>query len=583
MVYLKCHTNVATDTESDAEPNLSLKAKRERLLRQTDWIGLAPSKPVNLHCLRNREHAKISKRRKPRGKLVLNTRLVNPCEGIWPHPTGVGLAGTSAFLATQDNANHIQIQIGSNALTNTHSSQSKELVQSCPSSECMLFDQEVSRGDPESFEGLSDKTMIPSQHDMSVSSTDESLPCVSSQDRKPGPSQHPQYTNLVYGRTKSLNSDAIKDEEMPDESFIHGYPLKHRAQGMEHPLRFVFANSESVALAPPDENNTNLAQEVLPLKEPQLEYTSHDDANMGRSSCLRPPIVPIDEERPWRQFLGLSDEGSGEIALWSEANVDSSHPLRPTGSNEAFPNWSQQATVGYQTQISTPSVPSALPSFRKPVYMRPSGANLQNSSHFSNKTLQNLAQDERLWQAFVFGDNDISPSEREYNREGHRELEVSTDFGGASRYLPLSAAVSPIGPVRVQSQPRCPIDGDYDMPSFSSLSRASILCSPSLDRFMKESDDDGPSRRVARGTPFGDHSVLHASMQNNMSYNTDYESLKVFSTTGMVGSSLNQSNQRKLVSSATNKGKAQQCRSSSVYGVSERSSKGLDLIDADRF
>ena len=389
--------------ESDTEGQI-LEANRERLLKQADWIGIASSKPVSLQCARDRVNNNTGKRRKTSGKLVLDTQQVKQIEKAVPHPINIGFARGSAFQTIRNKANPIQIQIGSNALASTHSIESNNTIQSYASSESMLFDQEAQVGNPEPFQGLSAEATALSQHEIHCPIIDESFHCSMSQDHDPKPCQPPlQHASLVYGQTDPLNSNAVGNK-MSNESSISGYHIKYRSQGIEQSLRFVFGKSDPSVSPLSDRNDTKLAGEVRRSREPTVEHPSH-------GGDIERPSTPVDKEKPWRRFLAISHESSNDSASRNEANVGSMQPTCAMSSDRAFPNWSQ-ATVGFQTEASTANVPASSHSSRKSVYMRPSGTQYEDMDNPSKKILRNMANDERLWQAFVFGNEDVSPSEK---------------------------------------------------------------------------------------------------------------------------------------------------------------------------
>ena len=106
-----------------------------------------------------------------------------------------------------------------------------------------------------------------------------------------------------------------------------------------------------------------------------------------------------------------------------------------------------------------------------------------------------------------------------------------------------------------------------------------------VDRFSGGSDNQGRRCSVIAGSlpPIGDQSVAHASMQNNISHHTLSQEFR--NTTTTFRSSADQSYQTKFLRFAEEAGpKLLHSNSSpSVYDVSDQSSKGLDLVDADMF
>lgn len=132
--------------DSSAEEDL-LDASRRRLLKQNDWVGLAPSRPLHMNFWSAGEKAKIGKRRKiDKGKEQRQMTVGNPVDAP---VMGKEFDSRARFMraAPVHGAESINIRIGTDALfsqTSIHRSQQDQPAMPDPkhSSETMLFDEE---------------------------------------------------------------------------------------------------------------------------------------------------------------------------------------------------------------------------------------------------------------------------------------------------------------------------------------------------------------------------------------------------------------------------------------------------------
>ena len=577
-----------------------LEAKRRRLLRQQDWIGIDPSKPVKLHCLSNRKKGKIGKRRKISGKLHSVTQPVNNAADRLLTPLGNGFAEGLAPGVIRDNVNHIRIRIGSDALANTQPSLSDQVLQSQASSEPMLFDQEVqdAKGGrqpklPEPVELWHHGASTPLQEGRITLLPDERTHLVLTQGRRPDSYQHaPRHTSSVHEQTPPPDLIAVRATEQPGKSSVSGRQAMPYFQGVKDPLCLNFQDPKSSvdalgSFASPNESDElKFADEVTPAEDLQKEHVCQDSSVTGQPEVnkLSAELAVVDEE-PWRTFLAVSAGSSGHSILGCETRDSLTHPLPTTRTHKTGGNWSQQATRGGQTHASASSISAPLPSLRQPMSVRYSGAKHARLGNIRTPCL-NLDEDERLWQAFVFGSNHNLWSESLHNLEQSGEQGISTGFAETPRYLPLSAAVSFVSstPLNEISRPSSG-KGEHvqDLAGSAPPSVARITCSPDMHIFTDELSDEGQIGRRAEGRTLGEPSVTHTSMQNNASFDTDYISSRICSDTRTSRSSLDRPHHTRFVSSAwaSASGRELQCSSSS-YDHLEDSNEGLDIVDPNR-
>tara|TARA_R110002003_G_scaffold138_3_gene12683 strand:- start:5099 stop:6178 length:1080 start_codon:yes stop_codon:yes gene_type:complete len=325
-----------------------------------------------------------------------------------------------------------------------------------------------------------------------------------------------------------------------------------------------------------------------------------DDAVAPQSSTMHLDSVPellagseaiaataIVDEKPWKSLLNIPDQSSSHTTISdnSTKSVVHNHPTSRVREAEST-SWSQRATEGDQTHLSSSVISASLPTLKQHTQSRvdaPAHGSKTGLDHRNNPTLQMHEEDERLWQNFVFGSDEESSSEV---MQQHGDDGGQRSWKASSGYLPLSLAVS-----SVTSTPARPLSDravrevvhDNARTAPSAVSRMiSIAGAVSRDFGALIDDED---TRLAQRSAIGEHSVIHASMLNNASCDPDSMSSRMSSPAETSRSGLDHAQRatdRISEQAQTNSNEAlHHFRHSSAYDSAGSFSEGLDLIDAE--
>ncbi|KAF1918463.1 hypothetical protein BDU57DRAFT_200070 [Ampelomyces quisqualis] len=385
--------------EADIETRL-LEAKKKRLLSQRDWIGVAPLRPLHFNFLNNKDKSKIGRRRKVRDSHGAVARQVQPIGDQYTRAVAGGVS--------KDQSDEICIRIGTDALTTACSTDHNDNNQSQASSDSMLFDSRSS-------------------------STAEAH-----QIRSPTGSQRKRQAHI-----RSTKPSRIKDIASSEQTASDFQMIQH-VQGIKQPLRLVFAHDSATtddyagnAVHSIGQGGTNDApHEDYAGAAGMRDMDQIDNGAEGRSESEAGGAIAMVNETPWNSLFNIPDDRSSDGGASSNSGKSFVHAhARPKAGEAEGNSWSQHATQGDQTYISSSSVSASLPCLKGATQTRGPIHDEEISMELRNTTSVAMDQDERLWRDFVFeGDEWHSATMRE--RRGGRECK------GSSAYLPLSRAVS---------------------------------------------------------------------------------------------------------------------------------------------
>lgn len=504
------------------------EAKRKRLLTQHDWIGVNASRPVNLRDLADKERNVIGKRRKTEeGKYGATARLAKNGDlvDITPQRASVAHVGMLTNAVRRDDLDRVRIRIGTDALTSMETPQPYECVQSPAPSDLMLYDEENSNA------GQNEQSELarPVNHRLLTALT------ASPRMYSPlsGDPEHPSNFGPHHQLHALRNSSSGANSEMPDsaqitvpwsESSTCGLRIVHHNESAEQPLRLVFAESES---STGDRLGTfRNSASAGATRTGRVHEVEDDEANATFNKA--PAARAIVDEQSWKTFLAISDVESSRPDTTIEPGNRIQRPY-PTvqDNNEAIANWSQIATHG----ISSPAISASLPSLRRLVPAFSSSAHPIRTHRLDGALSQGLDEDEKLWQAFVFG-SDKDSSSVIFNPEG-REQTISKVVGETTR-LPWSAVVSSLS-----STPFTPLSGRascisnhaHDAAGFTPPSGPRLVSSPVCDGYIEDESNSAQGNVFSERGGFGEHSHQPAWLQNHACCETDLDASKMLSGT----------------------------------------------------
>ncbi|KAF1835189.1 hypothetical protein BDW02DRAFT_597577 [Decorospora gaudefroyi] len=587
-----------------------LEANRKRLLTQQDWIGIDPSKPVSLRFLSSKDKDKIGKRRRITGKHAATLKQKNDTV-LRPHLRRADerFTGASERGATRNVVEDIRIRIGTDALTNTCSAQPNEYTQSHASSEPMLFDQEGPATQPQAGETYFAPLVNPQ-----LSATISAYTPTSAAPHAPPTGESPQRCRddaQLHMPVPSHDAfeQGISDDE-PAELHVHdgtakhqscessppGFLLTHRLHGHDRALRLVFGDFNSSAGGRSRIVSGDRVIGEMQPREPTSARASgiahmHQISNDREQSVIEEAsaVLEIVDPEPWRKHFAISDGGSSR----SETDVLSRNGMlhdNPTmqNNNEAVTNWSQHATQGDQSHISPSSISASLPSLKRgvkrPRSTRPNEEYLIHRDGSADIGKRILDEDEKNWQAFVFGSDGSSCSQMLHDN-AHGSLQMiakDSDNTTSSRYLPFSAAVSSVSSVPINTAG--PRFGSY-VRNVTQDPAASARPWSTFHGYAEELGEDGYDEDIPKSNALGQQSVTHASLENNAS--SDLIFPRIFSGTKTSRSGLDQSkvaggaSYTQAIASARRPGRSFE-GPSSPHDIPVSDDDPLDLVDPDK-
>ncbi|PSN66145.1 hypothetical protein BS50DRAFT_677419 [Corynespora cassiicola Philippines] len=619
----------------------SFEEKRQRLLEQDDWVGLAPSRPVKaaIDAHEEKEKDRIGKRRKVRGRgakgdIESPRRSRLPAVSDRPNP-----------FVLQDDMDNISIRIGTDALTNRTLTRQTDHAQPCPqaahasdhaSAESMLFDDDnlytVSARKPKhSVDCISLNAIMPTD-----------MPTVMSAQAPATPQQV-----TVLGR-RDNRSDSSSGKAPPSISLPllvknaiapgprHGVSLKHisPAGGSQTPSITVSTDIHGTSklqyprLVPRKSPDCSIEARVVlegnTIGQPthERESTNAGLLKSGRGTgdeqglvnaekvpVCRPRIV---DDGPWKSFLACSNNssprsGTGDAPRRSPPHfAERSHKRMIT--EAGLSAGSQHATLGDQTRISSPSCSSAsLPSIRQTQQESRMNGHTREAPRAGARSdrseAHGLVANEKLWQRFVFGsqDEDMSSQSRGSNVEDGAIPENMKGYAtwGVS---PPRRQVSCVAVGSVSSTPfrsvsgltSCVSDDVQDTtarapPSTSSGSMLPTMALPAVSvgaRGLVEATSDldfgDDELQAAETTGLGEQAGARASMTRDRSLDASWSRIFGDSRAPIGLDRPHGSRNGRAVGPALAKRSERQTHWYHKDEISEDSDDGIELVDADR-
>lgn len=607
------HSEERGVAEVDLEANL-LEANRKRLLGQQDWIGIVSSTPVNLQFLSNKDKGRIGKRRRVHGRLraTARQRKHNDVPGHPSQRAGNEFVTISMSGGARPNdVEHVQVRIGTDALTDTYSTQHHECNQSQASSDSMLFGSETRDTGLMNRSQLAQpvRLQLPtiaraSRHGCAAPHerplTDEENQC----SPDPTPRHKPNLPQCLSERCSSDHGSSdhnLVDMPSQDAAGVRAqlgvgitpeYQLAQHIECIKRPLDPALAQFSCSAEAPGHiAVHINIAkkkhaQKASPAEESQTRHARQVDSDNERSCSDEASAAnEIVDEEPWKSFLTIPNANSRHSSIGIGPGNSLLHSYPTAGESEAVASWSQHATRGARTHISSSCTSASLPFLGGSVWVQMSGAECGRQGTIS----RGREEDEKLWQAFVFGSEDSSSSKTNHDHEYDSKQSMPRCVAEASfsRYLPLSVAVSSVSstPFRsITGRASCITDNGQDAAASAPHSYLGTISSPAIQGFDEDLSDRVQGIVVQRSR-MNERSVTHASLQNNASCDTEEIRPKIFSDTRTPRNSLGQPDCTKREFSArATVSNGVVGRPSSMYNVplSDEYSEGLDLVDAGR-
>jgi len=617
------HTNALVDGRrkkrkaDDTDPEIQLlEANRKRLLGQRDWIGVAPSRPVNLHFMSSKEKIKLGRRRNVEGRHGASARHREDVGSVTQrfHPTADQHVG--GFVGAINNIpNDIRIRIGTDALTTACSSARNHYEQSHASSDVMLYDQqnhdteqpatqETAQLDAQeacSLDHSSTQSHGPSERKSLPPLTGRTRPGFNSAYLPQDGGKDGPRTKVAVGRPittthspEIVNRSSIR-ETPGSEDPVQGLRITHPFGDVSQSLRLVFPGSISpegtrgrTTSSNNSPNGTDYALKAIHAGKSQkgrMPCTGNDiELPPGSEAAAEAAAAASTvDDKAWEPFLHIPDRSSSHTttANDSEKSRVQQAPTTKAKMHEAeYASWSQHASKGQLTSSSF--ISASLPSLKRDVQTHrfthePLGRLRQLKVNTSTK----MNGDEQVWQNFVLGSNDEASSGVMHAQQYDSERRMSK---GSSGYLPLSVAVSSISsPFRPTLGRASRMHQDvHDAARFAppfSTSPAAVS-----GGFVEELCDGDQGDFTNLGSASG-HSVTHASLLANASGDIDDPSPRMFSDTetsrsrlahaGYSGTSLYERAQ----AGCTEAGR--DGAGNAVYGIPGTEDEGLHLVDAD--
>jgi hypothetical protein len=522
-----------------------LEANRKRLLTQQDWVGIGASKPVSLRFLSSREKNKIGKRRRTtRGRGAAPRRKNGDDFRDKDHyPAKDAYAQVLGGSGSRQTVDDIRIRIGTDAMTDICSTRLDQYTQSHASPESMLFDQEEplaqerSAGPPVKFQ-LHAATNAPEQARVTFHA-----PSTGEKQQRHSIARRSVASPFSYAsEQKRFNCDQLELLCQPTtmtlrqtESSTHDFRLTHHAHGDKRAFRLAFSDSQSTAGSRGGTasdvhqiGETRPFCDLDPADASKIEYVHQaygdGEQSVGAEASAGRAIV---DEGPWKKYLAISDGSSHSDTARSSILHD--YPTK-RHSNEAAMDWSQHATQGRgdQSRISSSSISHSLPSLpslrrgvRDPISAHHSDMSIIRRDRPVTTALQCTEEDEKNWQAFVFGsdENGAFPGMHSQTPETS-QLGSKCSEKSSSRYLSLSRAVSSVDPVACEFGLGLGSDTGYNALNSRALTPTSRFRNASLlvlRGSVEELSENKQGEEMLMRRVFDGQSATHASLQNHAS------------------------------------------------------------------
>jgi hypothetical protein len=594
-----------TADEVDMETQL-LEANRKRLLRQGDWIGVTSSRPLSLRFTSSKEKNQVGRRRKVEGRYGAAPRHSDESGFVIQRlqPRKDQRADIFKSGVITNHSGDIRIHFGTDALTTACSTVPNDHNLSQASSEPMLFDQQSST--PEQEDAHDIFGLSASQgYTVNFTSADN---VAANHGLRTG--ERAEYCSLlrcppqVNTFRKRLVSSGIEQRppsskhgpELPASEVAASVDtasrlgLTQQVEGVRYPLQLVFRDSSSAddthccnTAYYNDHGDAFRAVHADPARTRDMHIGNEPEPQSESEAAAAVAIV---DDRPWIPYLGVSDHSSSHTPASCSfgTSIVHHHPTALFDEAEST-SWSQRATQGVQTYISSSVSTSSLPCVDRDMCMRASTHEQGHGAIGPSKvTPKALDDDERLWQEFVFDNGKDSTLSDECEEESDQKISKPS-----SGYLPLSVAVRSVSPIHTPigevAGRGLHMNDSVHESRFAPHARFRTASSPAAVPSLDEgsNDEDRDANAAERGA-FAEHSVTHTSMLNNASCNADIVLSGIFGRTGPSRTGREHPKYRDggvLDGTRVDSSETGRLRDSSVYDILE-SDEGLDLIDPDR-
>jgi hypothetical protein len=508
-------------------------------------------------------------------------------------------AFVNGALGTQ--TRDIRIRIGTDALTTACSTDPVRSVQSRASSDPMLFDQHSHQAESPGVQDAAHSNAS-EYHPLSQSRTQRGNTAECEEDWIfEQPQRYRSLRRLVTGPANQDSPELCRQgtqhtcqepikyiptaDAISNRDIISELQFMQQVEGVgRRPLRLVFPHSESpvgdrsrdtvrsiedcrtnhvIDAAHAGKSQTGLLHHIR--EEPEFRFESEAEAT-----------AVIADEELWRSLVDVPEESSTYRRLAEDCEQSFLQPRSTTRSRDAErTSWSQHATQGDQTYISSSVISASLPSLRRPTTNCPNaGLKSLGNNHTASPILN---EDEQLWRSIVFGSDQQPSAQTMHTRQ---EGNGQRTRRGSSGNLPLSAAVSsirrsPFRPTSVQAY--CNRDeGVHDAAIFAPLSRSVGSPDATHTGAAEEfSDKKRDAELAARRS-----SVTHASLLNNASGDTN---LIFWRTPGCTEMSRGLEHTDLDRDSLLERGTGRDLKPSSAYETIPASDdEGIDLVDANK-
>lgn len=595
---------------TDAEVEL-LEANKRRLLEQQDWVGTAPSRPLDLqysqHSLAGEKtwfgnHEKFvakSRAASRRSPVTFSHRETSRGELEGRHDTFM-----SGALPVLTATNGIRVRIGSDALTTAASTQHVDRASSRTDSDSMLFDEEVGseaqQKEPKALHGEPsfghERVADPGSIGMRPVELNES--CSLQQDLSGFHTltKRPEdYANERKRRHGTGGSTTPNQSVQQSEDASPSYRLTHHVGGLERPLKLTFVGRSTGQIKPTAWSNdkpgeTQRVRANIHAEEVELGHVCRNIGDAHQTTVRRHPDPPlVDNDEPWRPYLDTSISSPDRFFKHDRTRTSVPQPHVPARNRMTeSKNQPQHNVQGDLTHVNLLTVAASVHAPK-----RPNARLLEARPLPRGDALKAFGTDEAFWRNCALGSDPKSAVETVHTHDDISEDSTAQATKGyASTRLHLSDAVTSVSSTPFPSTPLASLAGqasrisDGVQQAARSGSRAIIsearshavwggVASPDVLPVSVEQGDEIPA-----GSHFGEQST-QASLQNHASYESDMFS----STRTSIEDHDRRSHPRDDVSRhARASGDAvwQRDGYSSTWNWEDSDGAGIDLVDADR-
>jgi hypothetical protein len=549
----------ATDPEDEL-----LEVNKRRLLQKPDWVGLAPSRPVNMRFSSSKEKASIGKRRKTRGRLAAHHTRSEPLNQETPYHTNGNhpwpyMSRALPVKRDQD----IRIRIGTDALTSRYSDHAQRQTSATsgnPSSDhmsdSMLFHNEH-------LNAASGESMQPARLDsldfsMSVGVSTEfhavSPHAQSGNERALEQSRtHRKQSVTSYTEARSATGRDSNQQTSGEDPIVH---ITRHVGGVKHPVRFVFDRRSETLHTGGATQSPGAANAGLVVYEHEKADQGKNDNDMSDDDGAQRPSSA--DDGPWK----FSHAGSSSLSTRKGSGLSRlpQLPLNTVDGESGFTEVSQHTTLRGQTRINTSSFMSvSLPSIQSD---RESEQGRLEDQFQGAKRFKNS---EESWQSIIPGRSNMV-FHTMHDGSSVEEKNSKSSVNCSPRLLPLSLAVASRTSDGVQEAAN-----RKPHPTFSrgiSSPEATEMHAQEVDKTA-----DGPLSAV-HSIYSEEESLIHASIINNVSHDMN-ATLSRNGSGRSCGSDFGPA-------LAKRSERSRQLHGSSIYNTLDSDSEGIDLVDSER-